>query len=99
MDNFVIQFAGGATNWLVLRLKEGLGVGFLTGGFGKWNKQIDFYNNKNLKEDIQSRERARADIARSIVGLTYAGLFTAIGFPLFGGGDDDEEKEVEKTSR
>lgn len=83
----------------MLRLKEGLGVGFLTGGFGKWNKQIDFYNNKNLKEDIQSRERARADIARSIVGLTYAGLFTAIGFPLFGGGDDDEEKEVEKTSR
>jgi len=93
MDNFVIQFAGGATNWLVLRLKEGLGVGFLTGGFGKWNKQIDFYNNKNLKEDIQSRERARGDISRSIVGLTYAGLFTAIGFPLFGGGDDEEEKK------
>lgn len=97
MDNFLIQFAGGATNWLVLRAKEGLGVGIITGGFGKWNKEIDYFDNKNLKEDIQERQRARSDIARSIVGLTYAGLFTMLGFPLFGGDDDDEIKKKLKA--
>jgi hypothetical protein len=90
MDNFLIQFAGGATNWLVLRAKEGLGIGLITGFGGSWNKEID-YDAKDIKVQIEKRQKARSDIARSIVGLTYSGIFTLLGFSLFGG-DDDEEK-------
>lgn len=93
MDNFLIQFAGGATNWMVLRAKEGLGAGILTGFSGEWNKDVMYVDNKDLQNDITKRERARADIARSIVGLTYTGLFTLLGFSLTGGGDDEEMKK------
>ncbi|MBP7307363.1 MAG: hypothetical protein KA987_14690, partial [Saprospiraceae bacterium] len=94
MDNFVIQFAGGATNWLVLRLKEGIPFfGVAWGLSGDWNKNVSYNErNKNLKQDIQNREKARADIARNVIGMTYAGLFTLLGFSLLGGDDDEERK-------
>lgn len=99
INNFLVRFAGGATNWLVLRAKEGLpGVGFFYGMAGKWNSDINYLGtdkegNKNLKEEVIAREAARSDMARNIIGVTYAMLFQLLGYSLFGGGDDDDAKK------
>lgn len=95
LNNLVIQFAGGATNWLVLRAKEGLGLGLyhlIPGVGGNYKNDIDFSNENSLKREIQSREAARNDIARAMIGMAYTGLFYAIGFGLTGGGSGDDDK-------
>lgn len=93
INGFAIRFMGGATNWLVLRLKEGLGLGLLSGGLGvALNKEIDYANKATLQHQMREREKARNDIARAFVGLSYTALSYAIGAAVLGGSDDDDEK-------
>jgi len=95
-----IRFTGGATNWLVWTVKEGFGLGILTGLFEKSiSTKVDFSDEYELKKSIQRHERANQDIARGMVGLAFTGIVWALGFPLIGskgGGDDDDEKEIKR---
>lgn len=93
INGFAIRFMGGATNWLVLRAKEGLGLGLLSGGLGvALNKEIDYADKASLQHQMREREKARNDIARAFIGLSYTALAYAIGAGVTGGGDDDDEK-------
>lgn len=93
INGFAIRFMGGATNWLVLRAKEGLGLGLLTGGIGvALNREIDYADKASLQRQMREREKARNDIARAFVGLSYTALAYAIGSSV-AGGDDEEAKE------
>lgn len=95
VNGFMLRFIGGATNWLVLRAKEGLGLGLLTGGVGiALNKEIDFAKADSLQRQMRQREKARNDVARGMVGISYTALAYAIGYAVYGGGDDDDEKEL-----
>lgn len=97
LNGFLIRFTGGATNWLWLRAKEGLALGILTGGARMlWNKEIDFADKKNLKEQMQRRERARNDFARGLIGLSYTAMAYAIGYAVTGGADDDDEERLKR---
>lgn len=95
VNGFMIRFAGGATNWLVLRLKGGLGLGLLTGGlkmaFG--SEKIRWDSPSNLREDIKNREDARNDIARALVGAANTAVAYLIGYLLTGGDGDEEDKK------
>lgn len=94
INGFAIRFMGGATNWLVLRAKEGLGLGLLSGGLGvALNKEIDYADKATLQRQMREREKARNDIARAFVGLSYTALSYAIGSAVVGGDDDDEAKK------
>lgn len=95
VNGFMIRFMGGATNWLVLRAKEGLGIGLFTGAHGlKLNGDIDYANKATLQHQMREREAARNDIARAFVGLSYTAMSYAIGAAIASGaGDDDDERE------
>lgn len=98
INNFIIRFTGGATNWLVLRAKEGLGLGLVTGGIGvALNKDIDYANITTLQKQMREREKARNDVARAFVGMAYTALSYAIGYAVVGGGDDDDEEKKLKA--
>lgn len=95
MNNFVIQFAGGATNWMWLRAKEGLGLGLyhlIPTPNSKWKSEIDFSNEQTVKRQVIEREKQRNDIARALIGMSYSAVFYAAGFGLTIGGDDDEDE-------
>jgi hypothetical protein len=92
VNNFIIQFAGGATNWLWLRAKEGLGLGLyhMVVPGSAWSRDIDFANEKTLKKQIQDREKSRNDIARAFIGMTQTAVWYALGYGFFGSEDEDK---------
>lgn len=93
VNNIIIRFAAGASNWMYLRVQSGLGIGLLTGFMGKWNKKIDFESQKTIEQSIKDTQNARNKIGRSLVGLSVTALTYMIGYALYGGEDDDDKKK------
>lgn len=92
LNNFVIKFAAGGANWIVLKLEYDLGIGLVSGFMGRWNRDIDFKNKESIRKSILEREGARDKIGRTMIGLTSTALAYALGMLLTGSGLDDEEK-------
>lgn len=96
VNNFLIRFAGGATNWMWIRAKEGLGIGLVTGigryGLNRGNGKIDYEDIKTLEERMMESEQAANDMARALIGAAYTATAYFIGFGLTGGGSDDDDK-------
>jgi hypothetical protein len=95
VNNIVIRFAAGATNWLYLRAQSGLGIGLATGYFGKWlhGNKIDFDTKETIQQSIKDIENSRNKIGRALVGISYATLSYFIYFALSAGKDDEEKKK------
>jgi len=93
-NNIVIRFAGGATNWLFLRAQSA-GIGLATGYLGKWvhGTKIDFDSTQAIQESIKQIQNDRNKIGRALVGMSYAAIWYVVGYALFGGKDDEEEKK------
>jgi len=91
MNNIVVRFTAGATNWLYLRAQSGLGIGLLTGFMGDWNKDIDFGNKEKIQQSVKDIQNARNKIGRALVGISYAALGYMIYYAL--SPDDDESKK------
>jgi hypothetical protein len=91
VNSMVLRFTGGATNWVILRLQSGLGLGLAQGFLGKWNRDIDFKDESSIKESIKERENRRNQIGRSLVGISYTLFAYIIGYSIYRGGDDDEK--------
>lgn len=93
MNNMIIRFAGGATNWVYLRVQSGLGLGLATGFLGKWNKDIDFTDKKSVEQSIKDIQNARNKIGRALVGISTTILAYAVQYALVGGEDDKDKKK------
>lgn len=91
MNNIVVRFTAGATNWLYLRAQSGLGIGLLTGFMGDWNKDIDFESKEKIQQSIKDIQNARNKIGRALVGISYMALGYMIYYAL--SPDDDESKK------
>lgn len=96
VNSIVIKFAGGATNWIWLRFQEA-GLGLVTGALGKWNREPDWEDKRNLKQSIQDVHLARHKIARAMTGISVAMMAYAVYF-LLQGDSDDEEKEIKRLT-
>lgn len=93
VNNMVIRFAAGASNWMYLRAQSGLGIGLFTGFMGKWNKNIDFENKKTIEQSIKDIQNSRNKIGRALVGISVTALSYILGYAVFGGEDDEEKKK------
>lgn len=97
VNSMVLRFTGGATNWVILRLQSGLGLGLAQGFMGKWNRDIDFKDHNSIKESIKERENRRNQIGRSLIGISYTLFAYMAGYAIYGSGDDDDKvKELDK---
>jgi SOS response regulatory protein OraA/RecX len=92
VNNMIIRFAAGASNWMYLRAQSGLGIGLVTGLMGKWNKSIDFDSKEKILQSIKDTQNARNKIGRALVGISVTALTYAIGYALVGGEDDEDKK-------
>lgn len=100
VNNIIIRFAGGAMNWVYLRVQSGLGLGLVTGFLGKWNKDVDFENQKNIQQSIKDIQNARNKIGRALVGISSTALAYMIGYALYGDKEDKEkEKQIEELKK
>lgn len=97
VNNVVIKFAGGATNWIWLRFQEA-GLGLVTGGFGGWNKDIDFEDKGTIRKSIEENQLARHKIGRAVVGLSV-GFFASVLMYMLRGDTDDDEKKVSELQK
>lgn len=102
VNGFMIRFTGGATNWIVLRLKS-LGFGLLTGGlkmrFG--SGKIKWDSPSSLREDIKDREDARNDMARTLVAAAYTGVSYLVGYgvtSIVNTGGEEEDKRLKQLN-
>jgi hypothetical protein len=96
VNNMIIRFAAGASNWLYLRAQSGLGLGLATGFMGDWKKDIDFENKKTIEQSIKDIQNSRNKIGRALVGISYMSLSYMIYYGISKGlgiGDDDEQKK------
>jgi hypothetical protein len=91
VNSMVLRFTGGATNWIILRLQSGLGLGLAQGFMGKWNRDIDFKDQNSIKQSIKERENRRNQIGRSLVGISYTLFAYILGYSFYGGGEDDDK--------
>lgn len=100
VNNIIIRFAGGATNWMYLRVQSGWGLGLVTGFLGKWNKDIDFENQKTIQQSIKDIQNARNKIGRAVVGLSVTAFSYMLGYALYGDKEDKEkEKKIEELKK
>lgn len=95
VNNIVIRFTAGATNWLYLRIQSA-GLGLATGFMGDWNKDIDFESKESIQQSIKDIQNARNKIGRALVGISYMTLSYMIYYAI-SGGDDDEDKKNKLT--
>lgn len=91
VNNIVIRFTAGATNWMYLRLQSA-GIGLVTGFMGDWNKDIDFESQSTIQQSIKDIQNARNKIGRALVGISYMTLSYMIYYAI-SGSDDEEDKE------
>jgi hypothetical protein len=91
VNNIVIRFTAGATNWLYLRIQSA-GLGLATGFMGDWNKDIDFESKESIQQSIKDIQNARNKIGRALVGISYMTLSYMLYYAI-SGGDDDEDKK------
>jgi hypothetical protein len=91
VNNIVIRFTAGATNWLYLRIQSA-GLGLATGFMGDWNKDIDFESKESIQQSIKDIQNARNKIGRALVGISYMTLSYMIYYAI-SGVDDDEDKK------
>lgn len=90
VNNIIIKFAGGATNWIWLRFQEA-GLGLATGFLGKWNHDIDFDDKNSIRKSIQDIHLARHKIGRATVGITAGIVAYTLMYLLKGDDEDDKE--------
>jgi hypothetical protein len=95
VNNIVIRFTAGATNWLYLRIQSA-GLGLATGFMGDWNKDIDFESKESIQQSIKDIQNARNKIGRALVGISYMTLSYMIYYAI-SAGDDDEDKKNKLT--
>lgn len=95
VNNIIIRFTAGATNWLYLRIQSA-GLGLATGFMGDWNKDIDFDSKESIQQSIKDIQNARNKIGRALVGISYMTLSYMIYYAL-SGSDDDEDKNNKLT--
>lgn len=95
VNNIVIRFTAGATNWLYLRVQSA-GLGLATGFMGDWNKDIDFESKESILQSIKDIQNARNKIGRALVGISYMTLSYMIYYAI-NGVDDDEDKKNKLT--
>jgi hypothetical protein len=93
VNNIIIRFTAGASNWLYLRAQSGLGIGLVTGFLGKWDKDIDFESKESIQQSIKDTQNARNKIGRALVGISVTALSYMIGYALYGGEDDEDKKK------
>lgn len=93
IKTYVIGFIGGATNWVWLRVQEGLGFGIVTGLIGNWKGDIDFKTKESVQQSIKDIQKSRVAIGRGITGLSITAMSYLIKYLLFDKDDDKDKKK------
>jgi hypothetical protein len=99
VNNMIIRFAAGASNWIYLRAQSGLGIGLVTGFMGDWKKDIDFENKSSIQQSIKDIQNSRNKIGRALVGTSITAISYMLGYALFGGSDEDDEKKLDDLKK
>lgn len=104
LNKLLMRFAGGGTNWIVLKLEKG-GVGLFRGLVGKAvnvsayknAKSLSKLSDKEIEENIYERQRINDRLVRGTVGLTAnTAMFLLAAAAFSGGGGEDRKKKVMK---
>lgn len=99
-NKMIMRFAGGGTNWVVLKLEKG-GLGLFTGLLGRVEnasayrdrKSLSEMSNEKIEENIYDRQRINDRIMRGLTGLTTNTALLLIASAAFGGDEDKERKK------
>lgn len=99
-----MRFAGGGTNWIVLKLEKG-GLGLFTGLLGraynysayKDRKSLSKMSNTEIQENIYARQKVNDRLIRATTGLTAnVALLMIASAALKGNGDEERKKKLIK---
>lgn len=99
VNNMIVRFAAGASNWLYLRLQSGLGLGLVTGFLGDWNKEIDFESKTKIKQSIKDIQNSRNKIGRALIGTSATAFAYILYYALTDPKDEDDEKKLAELKR
>lgn len=101
LNKSILKFAGGGSNWVVLKLEKG-GLGLVRGGIERGVYNSSFKDRKNLssmtadeiEQSLYEVQRTRDRITRGSVGAisNVAFMFIALAALKSGGKDEEERK-------
>lgn len=94
-----MRFAGGGTNWIVLKVEKG-GLGLFTGLLGRAanhssyrdRRSLSQMTNTEIEENIYNRQRVNDRLVRGLTGLTTNTALILIASSALGGEEDKERK-------
>lgn len=104
INKLAMRFAGGGTNWIVLKLEKG-GLGLFTGLLGraanhsayKDRKSLSQMTNEEIEKNIHDRQKVNDRFVRGITGLTANAALLLLASAAFGGDDDDDKERKRKV--
>ncbi len=100
INKIFMRFAGGGTNWMVLKLEKG-GLGIVT-GFGSKIANLDSYRNKKslsgmtskeIEDNLYNVQKSNDRMIRGAVGLTVNVALLIAASAAFGGDEDEERRK------